>query len=186
MIPPSEISHTGAWMTKNSEGHVHDHRLCEELKLFLKNKSVLDMGCGMGDYTRSLSETCSIVKGVDGNPNTPMLTNGLCTVQDFTEDFDMGQFDWVMCLEVGEHIPANYQQTLINNIVKHSKEGVILSWAIPGQGGDGHVNCLKNEDVIEIMKNESFAFDEQATNRLRKSVSNAFWFLNTILVFNKV
>ena len=31
-----------------------------------------------------------------------------------------------------------------------SKHGIILSWAIIGQGGHGHVNNMANEDVIKV------------------------------------
>ena len=33
-----------------------------------------------------------------------------------------------------------------------SKYGIIMSWAVIGQGGHGHVNNMANEDVIKVNK----------------------------------
>ena len=41
----------------------------------------------------------------------------------------------VMSLEVGEHIPADYEAIFLDNLARHAKEGVLLSWARPNQGG---------------------------------------------------
>ena len=42
-------------------------------------------------------------------------------------------YDWVMSLEVAEHIPQDYEAIFIDNIVRHAREGVVLSWAVPGR-----------------------------------------------------
>jgi 2-polyprenyl-3-methyl-5-hydroxy-6-metoxy-1,4-benzoquinol methylase len=50
------------------------------------------------------------------------------------------QFDWILSLEVGEHIPHQLEDVFIGNLVRHAKKGIILSWAVPGQEGHHHVN----------------------------------------------
>jgi hypothetical protein len=32
--------------------------------------------------------------------------------------------------------------------------GLIISWAIPGQGGRGHVNCKSNADISLLLAEE--------------------------------
>jgi 2-polyprenyl-3-methyl-5-hydroxy-6-metoxy-1,4-benzoquinol methylase len=50
------------------------------------------------------------------------------------------QYDWIISLEVAEHIPEIYEAVYLDNIFRHAKEGIILSWAVPGQGGLSHIN----------------------------------------------
>ena len=45
-----------------------------------------------------------------------------------------------MCLEVLEHIPGEHESIVLDNVVRPALEGVVLSWATPGQGGYFHVN----------------------------------------------
>ena len=35
------------------------------------------------------------------------------------------------------------------NVVNGARKGVVLSWAVPGQPGAGHVNCRDNSWVIK-------------------------------------
>ena len=47
----------------------------------------------------------------DGNPNTPEMTGGIGKVLDLSERFDLGKkFDYVVSLEVAEHIPKEYEE----------------------------------------------------------------------------
>jgi len=43
-------------------------------------------------------------------------------------------------LEVLEHIPAAHEHTALDNVARVAREGVVLSWATPGQEGFHHVN----------------------------------------------
>ena len=50
------------------------------------------------------------------------------------------QYDWIISLEVALHIPEKYEAVYLDNILRHAKEGIILSWAVPGQRGLSHIN----------------------------------------------
>jgi hypothetical protein len=69
--------------------------------------------------------------------------------------------------------------------VKHTSKGLILSWALPGQGGCGHLNEQPNEYVIEQMLEKGFAFDEGESLKLRATV-RWWWFENTLMVFRNI
>jgi hypothetical protein len=90
----------------------------------------------------------------------------------------------VFCLEVGEHIPVQYEQTFIDNVCRAAKNDIVLSWAIIGQGGDGHVNCRNNDYVINQMAIRGFTIDIGKSNQLR-NCANLFWFKNTVMYFKK-
>jgi len=50
-------------------------------------------------------------------------------------------------LEVAEHIPKHLEERFTQTVHRHVKIGgyLMLSWAVEGQGGLGHVNCRNNE-----------------------------------------
>jgi hypothetical protein len=62
---------------------------------------------------------------------------------------------------------------------------VILSWAIPGQGGFGHVNCASNAYIIEEMKQRGWVYLSKPSDYLRERCSGAEWCQDTVMVFEK-
>ena len=93
----------------------------------------------------------------------------------------------VISLEVGEHIPAEYMNTYISNITNPCNSFLITSWAIKGQEGFGHVNCLDNHEVIPLIESRGFKLMEKETEEVRSiDLTEAPWFKNTLLIFKKV
>ena len=178
---------TGIWLNDNLEGHGYDYLLSEALIEILKKNGVADVydfGCGHGLYTRNFIENNISCQGYDGNPNTTQLTNGLCGVLDLSKSFSLPKKEYVITLEVGEHIPELYENIFINNIHQHNTRGIILSWATIGQGGDGHVNCRNNDYIKEKFKNLGYLNDIEEERYLRENCSFS-WFKNTIMVFKR-
>jgi SAM-dependent methyltransferase len=83
------------------------------------------------------------VTGADGDyvdRSTLLIDAADFAAHDITKPFDAGRtFDLVLCLEVAEHVPRGSSITLIENIVRHGPL-VLFSAAVPGQGGEDHVN----------------------------------------------
>ena len=182
------INERGFWESSTDEGHLHDPNLCQGLITVLehiKAKKIADFGCGMGDYAKKISEQGIICEAYDGNPNTVELTSNFAQVLDLSKDFNLNKiYDAVISLEVGEHIPKEFESIFINNLCKHTNQILILSWAVIGQGGDGHVNCQNNDYIIEQLSSRGFRIDIMRSNFLRQ-VSYLPWFKNTIMVFEK-
>ncbi|CAG0923025.1 unnamed protein product, partial [Notodromas monacha] len=200
--------------TETANSHNLDPYLCKSLEnLLFKNKSVVDLGCGVGLYgicflrlrsyrlpnapadfftkhLRGLKDWWDSTKpqiqswtGFDGIPGIHKLTGGLVRQMDLSKPGYIGQrFDWVMSMEVGEHIPREYEENYIGNLIRHAKEGIVLSWAIEGQSGRRHVNLRNNDVIIAIMEAHGFLPHPEIWHQLR---ANAFlgWFKNTIMVF---
>ena len=125
-------------------------------------------------------------EGYDGNPATPVLSDGICGVMDLSAPFDLSKkFDWVLSLEVGEHLPKKFEKTFVENLDRHNTSGIVLSWAIPGQGGTGHFNEQNNGYVQQILIRLGYVPDRVVEQRLRK-VASIRWFKNTIMVFRKI
>lgn len=180
------ISNSGAWENNSLEGHAFDNLLCENIIKFCKKnkiKNAYDFGCGHGKYTLELNKNEIKCSGYDGNPYTKNIANEFCDVLDLTTDFNLDKKDLVISLEVGEHIPEKYENHLIERLKKHSKKYIILSWAVEGQGGDGHVNC-KNNNYIKSKFEDDFINLIDDENIFRENCELP-WFKNTIMIFKR-
>jgi len=168
--------------------HSHDKTLAEALVQFFKTKnasSVVDLGAGLGKYTKEFRENNITTDCFDGNPDTVLLTEGRCSVLDLSKNIALPKYDWVMSLEVGEHLPKQFEDIFINNLINSSISGIIMSWAIPGQGGDGHINEQTNEYIKSKMAFLGFQNNLEEENILRESPT-LFWFKNTVMVFEHI
>jgi len=180
----NQINENGAWITDDTTGHCYDKSLSEKLTEIFESHTVYDFGCGPGDYTKHFNECGIDVKGYDGNPNTSEISDGLCGVLDLTELHSLEKRDWVMSLEVAEHIPKKYEEYFIQNLINHCTKGIVLSWALPKQPGDGHVNCQPPEYVISLMEKHGFRYNSHISDQLKHS-AELWWFKTTLLCFEK-
>jgi len=174
------VSQTGVWLDLG--GHTFDASFTSAAAEMLRDldvQDVADIGCGDGSYTRYLSDESFICVGYDGNPNTP----DWLMIADFSEPQYLGRYDAVLCLEVGEHIPAQYETIFIDNLARHANKIIVLSWAIPGQGGVGHVNEKTNEYIISRMAESGWQHDAEKSQTLRNAASVCYWFDDTVMVF---
>lgn len=88
----------------------------------------------MGYYATGLITDGFVCDAYDGNPNTFSFTNGNGPVLDLSIPIVLNKkYDWVLSLEVGEHIPAKLDKILFENWTKHASLGIVLSCEIPGQ-----------------------------------------------------
>lgn len=115
-----------------------------KLNLGYEINSILDVGCGLGVWLKAWQEHgTENVFGIDGNyidQEALHISRDHFHVLDLTQPFDLQQrFDLVECLEVAEHIPEKSAASLIFSLTKHS-DIILFSAAIPGQGGEHHVN----------------------------------------------
>jgi SAM-dependent methyltransferase len=185
------ISNTGFWTFEGrryEHEHVYDPKLSDALVKLIKNLNVsktYDFGCGPGKYVANFRKNNIDTIGYDGNPVTSKLPN--CYVQDLTTDFQLPPVDFLLCLEVCEHVPKQYEDALLHTLDRHLNSGgkLVISWAIVGQRGTGHVNCQNNDYVINKFKSLNYTYIEKESIYLRNQESCAPWFRNTILVFNK-
>jgi hypothetical protein len=54
-------------------------------------------------------------------------------------------YDWVQSFEVGEFVQQAKTTVFIENLLRHASKGVIISWAVIGQGGFYHINNKSNK-----------------------------------------
>jgi hypothetical protein len=175
----------------DSEGiiwHQHSNKLMIEiLRLFPKDIPVVDLGCGHNFYVSILRHYGYDAWGIDlvdlgskwFSPGDLTLPRPVST--------DVVKYDQVnmISLEVGEHIPESGSEQYLDNLVSFGKGNILMSWALPGQHGHGHINCQTNEWVISRMYARGYELDHQVTEDLRKAVEHCHcnWFRNTLMYF---
>lgn len=78
-----------------------------------------------------------------------------------------------MSLEVGEHLPPQFEDIFIQNLHNNNKHGIVLSWAVKGQGGHGHFNEQNNDYVKSKICDLGYVNDVKSENIL----SEGFYFV---------
>lgn len=184
-----KIHEHGFWYDADVIGrHATDYGLADGLVDFFveeKANNVGDFGCGLGNYIRVLRYNHIDAEGYDGNPQTGELSEGMAKVSDLSQPVDFGKkYDWILCLEVGENLPKQYEKIFIENLNRHASKGMVLSWAVRDQGGYGHVNEQNNDYIKSVMSSYGYTNDLEAEKKLR-NLTTLWWFKNSLMVFRK-
>lgn len=151
---------------------------------------MLDLGCSIGFYCKRLFDAGFTVFGYEGTPDIEQISIYKPIKQcDLSEPFlfpvGISAFN-IVCLEVGEHIPTQYCDTFLQTLCLKTTN-LVMSWAVPNQCGEGHVNCRPNDWVIEQLKIRGFKLSINKTAELRKLDFNGLlYFKKTIFVFERV
>jgi hypothetical protein len=155
---------------------------------FDSDDPVTDLGCGKAQYLRHLYDKgFRKLLGIEGS-DLNNFEYGNVLVHDLTTLLDVSDKGNVICLEVGEHIPSEYSDIVVENICNNTERGKIafVSWAVPNQPGYHHVNCRSNAWVIENFVRKGFQLLDSDTKDARSVIEDAAWyFRNTILIFRK-
>jgi hypothetical protein len=179
---------SGFWMDEQRNTHQTCLSLANSLVEYYKknnSSSVIDLGCGNGDYVNYLNSNGVKAYGIDMNPS---LKKPTFFKYDLTKPLTL-KADFVQSFEVGEHIPVKYMKIFINNICNNARRGIIMSWAIEGQGGDGHINELPVEKVVYLVEKNGFKLNKNNTLWIRENIDydiHFIYFKYNLLIFDKI
>lgn len=184
----NKVSDTGFWISNNDNEHRFVPELSKAINDYVVNnniKTVYDFGCGRGEYLNCLKELDSTLQltGFEGHQTDGVFDNII--KQDLSTTMELNQVDMVMSIEVGEHIPKEFEQVFIDNISNHAKSHVFLSWAVVGQGGLGHINCQNNDYIVKEFIDRGWKLELDLSNQIRSSMPVGIWLKNTVMVFTK-
>jgi hypothetical protein len=126
----------------------------------LKPESVVDVGCATGAWLSVFRDSgIKSVLGLDGSyvDRSQLLIPLECfSAIDLAEPFGLSRrFDLALSLEVAEHLPASRAEGFVKSLCKLSPI-VLFSAAIPGQGGDYHINEQWPEYWRQLFAREHF------------------------------
>ncbi|XP_045215772.1 uncharacterized protein LOC123566020 [Mercenaria mercenaria] len=182
----------GGWCRNSSmeDGgqHMTDLPLVKGLSEFLRGKTVGSFGDGPGAYKREMLKLnqVKLYDAFDGAPFCEETSKGMVTFMDLTvPQYGIPMYDWVLSLEVAEHIPKEFEPVYIDNLVRHSREGIIMSWAVPGQGGLAHINNRPFSYVTDLMEFHGFKYDNSSSQDL-KLKSSFQWLRENVNIFRRV
>ena len=153
-------------------------------------KSVIDFGCATGLY---LTEFECKKLGVDltedaFNDEVRKIDRELLKTADLTKIQDFDQYDLGLCIEVLEHIPEEFTDQVIENMVNCSDCWVVTA-APPGQTGTNHVNCQPQGYWEEKFWRQGFQRDYVEETWLvwsQAGVPCQLWLIRNLMVFKKV
>jgi len=187
-----DVSENGGWCSKisgkNSSQHVTDVPLALSLSKYLKGKRVASFGDGPGIYKGYLQlyKEVKCYDAFDGAPYVEETTNNQVKFLDLSVPIHhLNTYDWIISLEVAEHIPKKYELVFVDNLVRYAREGIILSWAPLGQNGHAHVNNKDFNDVKMLLEERGFFHDPNDSDIL-KNAATFNWLKNNVNVFKKI
>ena len=86
--------------------------------------------------------------------------------------------------QVAEHIAREDEDTFLANLARHV-DHLVISWAVEGQGGTGHVNCRDPPDAEAALARHGFVLDANATALVR-AASRVSYIRHSVAVFHRV
>jgi SAM-dependent methyltransferase len=155
----------------------------------LRAGSVLDVGCGQGVWLHAWQEAgATRVVGLDGayvDQERLLVPRSSFVVADLSQPFDLGErFDLVQSLEVAEHLRPSVSTSFIDSLTRHG-DVVLFSAAVPGQGGEYHVNERPLEFWRDLFRQRGYAcFDPIRPAVQGKATVQSWYQYNTLLYAN--
>ena len=181
------ISDTGFWGEALAARHTHSSDLAEWISGFFDPMvRVNDLGCGNGFYLKKLAERGFVdLVGYEGEPLRQAMFGDIRR-QDISRTFAVDVRGSTIFLEVGEHIPKQFQDAVVDNVCRSCGDKLVMSWAMRDQLGVGHVNCLDPGEVILIFESRGMELMESETREARSRVRDGCgWFAHNLLVFRR-
>jgi SAM-dependent methyltransferase len=155
-------------------------------------KTVVDFGCGPGYLSKEIAKLGVEVTAVDGysQPDFSGLPVKFYRL-DLNDSEAIGKlfigknFDLAVCLEVAEHLKPESSTFLIQYLTQLSPV-VVFSAAVPGQGGDGHINENSRTFWHHEFTQNKFVIADQVRSKLRISSTIAPWYRYNVIDYTHV
>lgn len=139
-----------------------------------------DLGCGDAWYIKNLAirnPQASFV-GVEGSlieeTLNGVLLDSVQVIQwDLRNPLYIGKNrGFVSCIEVMEHVHADFHDVVMNTLSRHCAGTLLISWAVRGQTGTRHVAERNENEVIPYVERWGFRLNRAKTDEYRQRVGS--------------
>jgi hypothetical protein len=160
------------------------------IQYFEKVQTVMDLGCGMGAWSKAMFERGFEEITLVDHPSLPRNKLLIHAKERFNAvDLDVslpgpGNFDMIMCIEVLEHFKEKRALEILDFICC-STSLVLFSAAIPGQFGEGHINCQRHGYWHAQFERRGFAFYDGFKPNLLSNDSINYWIRQNLFIYFK-
>lgn len=182
------MSHLGGWLTLDVRSHTPE--MWSVVKERWGVKSVLDVGCGSGACVEWWKNNGAVAVGIDGDPALMPFWDerGVnCLLHDYRDGpsridaLGVDKFDLVLSTEFVEHVDEPYVRNFLPDLTRG--ERLLMTHALPGQGGFHHVNLQEDAYWVELVESAGMVYDKDTTEELRVLCMGK-WFWMSGLVFH--
>lgn len=152
----------------------------------VKPKSVIDIGCGVGTWLAAAKSLgAQEVVGVEG----AWIKDARIAITEpvVVADLEMAipvtdRFDLVICMEVAEHLSKRRAPSLISDLCRLS-DIVLFGAAVPGQGGNNHVNEQWQSYWADLFRSEGRLPHDVVRPKVWRSDKVEFWYKQNALLY---
>ncbi|MEW6658116.1 MAG: methyltransferase domain-containing protein [Thermodesulfobacteriota bacterium] len=159
----------------------------------IQPKSVVDVGCGVGAWLSVfLQNGVEDICGIDGNyidKSMLQIPDNCFISHDLKDPLPLSlnrQYDLVTCLEVAEHLPKEYAESLVDSLTSLGPV-ICFSAAIPFQGESSshHVNEQWPEYWARFFNKKGYITIDCIRKKIWKNDNIEFWYAQNILLYVK-
>lgn len=160
-----------------------------EVMRILSPSSVVDLGCGTGSWLKAFSEQgIKDISGIDDgelDENLLYIDKKSFLKADISRQLNLRKkFDLAISLEVAEHINLKNEGVYFNNLISLSDK-ILFSAAIPGQGGDDHVNERWQGYWVDKFEKAGYVAIDYLRHKFWNNKKVNFWYSQNIILFIK-
>jgi hypothetical protein len=138
--------------------NAHIPIMCAGIIKVLQPKSIIDVGCAIGNLVEGFYGQGIEAVGIEGCKNAIpyMIEPDRIIIHDLRKPWtSILRYSLAVSFEVAEHIEPEYTLQYINTLCLLSNR-ILCSAAQPGQPGTYHVNCQPREYWIDLFNDESY------------------------------
>lgn len=152
-------------------------------------KSVIDVGCGTGSFL-SVCKDLGIenLLGIDGKwlDKTRLYVDpNIIIEKDLCQEIVLNRkFDLAISLEVAEHLPEDFSDIFVTSLTNLS-DVILFSAALPGQGGQNHLNEQWIDYWVEKFEKKNFSFYDVFRFQFWDNPSVDFWYSQNMFLVIK-
>jgi SAM-dependent methyltransferase len=151
--------------------------------------SVVDVGCGVGSWLSVVRELgIGDILGVDNNdasPNLMLIEAGSYSKRNLEQPLSIGRrFDLAISVEVAEHLSVGRAEGFVADLCSLA-DRVLFSAAIPGQGGDNHINERWQSYWAGLFAHHGFGPEDCIRPQVWANEAVDWWYAQNILVYRR-